>query len=80
MAAFTDRKRLSFVGVSVLCAAAHNVGQILAAVTLFGPALIVSYLPWLLVSAVICGGAVGLLLNLLIPRLQRFSEQRRARI
>ena len=73
-------KRLSFIGVSALCAAAHNVGQILAAVTLFGPALIVSYLPWLLVSAVICGGAVGLLLNLLIPRLQRFSEQRRARI
>ena len=72
-------RRLSFVGVSVLCAAAHNVGQILAAVTLFGPVLIVSYLPWLLMSAVVCGGAVGVLLNLLVPRLQNLTDTRRVR-
>ena len=70
-------KRLSFLGVSVLCAAAHNVGQIVAAVTLFGPSLIFSYLPLLLVSAILCGGAVGILLNLLIPRLSSFLEKRR---
>ena len=69
-------RNLSFIGVSVLCAAAHNGGQILAAVTLFGPALIVSYLPVLLLSAVICGGVVGILLNLLIPRFERLLEKR----
>ena len=69
-------KRFSFVGVSILCAAVHNCGQILAAVTLFGPALIVSYLPFLLVSAVICGGAAGVLLNLLVPRLSDFIGKR----
>ncbi len=62
-------KKCSFVGVSILSAAAHNTGQILAAVTLFGASLIPSYLPFLLIASVIAGGAVGLLLNLLVPRL-----------
>ena len=64
-------KRCSFVGVSVLCAAAHNFGQILAAMTLFGSGLIFSYLPLLLIASVIYGGIVGSLLNLLIPRLAK---------
>ena len=62
-------KRCSFAGVSVMSAAAHNFGQILAAMTLFGTGLIFSYLPLLLIASVIYGGIVGLLLNLLIPRL-----------
>ena len=61
--------RMSFLGASVLSAAAHNAGQILAAVTLFGTSLIASYLPILLIASVVFGGAVGLLLNLLAPRL-----------
>lgn len=69
-------KRCSLIGVSVLCAAAHNVGQILAATTLFGGYLIFSYLPWLLVSAVVCGATVGLLLNLTLPRLAGILERR----
>lgn len=62
-------RRCSFFGVSVLSAAAHNLGQILAAVTLFGTSLIVSYLPILLLASVFFGGLVGILLNLLVPRL-----------
>ncbi|MBQ7335444.1 MAG: Gx transporter family protein [Clostridia bacterium] len=64
------RIKCSFVGVSVLSAAAHNTGQIIAAVTLFGMSLIPSYLPLLLFASVLYGGIVGVLLNLLIPRLQ----------
>lgn len=60
----------SFLGVSVLCAAAHNTGQIVAATTLFGMSLVTSYLPLLLVASVVYGGIVGILLNLFIPRLQ----------
>lgn len=63
-------KKCSFLGVSILCAAAHNTGQILAAVTLFGTSLIPSYLPFLLFASVVYGGIVGVLLNLLLPRLQ----------
>ncbi len=65
------QKRISFVGVSILCAAAHNLGQILAAVTLFGVSLLLSYLPMLLIASVIYGGIVGVLVNLLAPRLQK---------
>ena len=68
-------KKCSFFGVSVLSAAAHNAGQIIAAVTLFGTSLISSYLPALLLASVIYGGIVGLLLNLLVPRLQAYTEK-----
>ncbi len=64
-------KKCSFVGASILSAAAHNIGQICAAVTLFGPSLVFSYLPALLFASVIYGGAVGFLLNALIPKLKR---------
>ena len=43
-------RRCSYFGASVLCAAAHNCGQILAAATLFGSAVILSYLPILLLA------------------------------
>ena len=71
-------KKNSYLGVSVLCAAAHNVGQLTAASTLFGTGLIFSYLPWLLVASVLYGGIVGLLLNLLTPRLQAVLQKRRS--
>lgn len=60
----------SFLGVSILSAAAHNTGQIIAAVTLFGVSLIPSYLPFLLLASVLYGGLIGLLLNIAIPKLQ----------
>lgn len=63
-------RRCSFVGISAVCAASHNVGQILAAVTLFGPELIRSYLPLLLLASMIYGSAVGMLLNLSVPKLE----------
>ena len=69
-------KNCSHVGVSILCAAAHNTGQILAAVTLFDAALITTYLPALLIASVIYGGIVGVLLNLLLPRLQKTIARR----
>ncbi len=64
-------KKCSFFGVSVLCAAAHNGGQILAAATLFGSSVVFFYLPWLLLASAAYGGIVGILLNLLVPRMQR---------
>jgi len=68
-------KKCSFFGVSVLSAAAHNTGQIIAAVSMFGAALITSYLPALLFASVIYGGIVGVLLNLLVPKLQPHIEK-----
>lgn len=71
-------KRMSFFGVSVLCAAAHNTGQVIAAGAIFGWGLIYSYLPALLFASAIYGGVVGVILNLLLPRLApRFHRARR---
>ena len=56
--------RLSRIGVSVGCAAAHGIGQVLAAVILYGTAGVVSYLPYLLLAALPFGALCGLLLCL----------------
>ena len=55
---------LSFLGISVLCAAAHNLGQLIAAVLLTGPAVL-AYLPALFAASAFYGSINGVLLNLL---------------
>ena len=52
-------KRISVYGVSVLGAAAHNMGQILVAVTFMGSGYVIGYLPYLLVVSVFTGMATG---------------------
>lgn len=49
----------SIYGVSVLGAAAHNVGQILAAIVLMRSVYIGAYLPYLLIVAVVTGLLTG---------------------
>ena len=53
---------LSFLGISVLCAAAHNLGQLAAAVCLTGTAVL-AYLPVLLAAAAFYGSVNGIILN-----------------
>lgn len=55
MAAAKRSKKLSVYGVSILGAAAHNIGQILAAMVLMGSVYIGAYLPWLLLAAIATG-------------------------
>ena len=62
-------KHLTFVGVSVLSAAAFNLGQILAASLLYATLSVFSYLSLLLVASAVFGGVVGFLLNLSFDRL-----------
>ena len=49
----------SIYGVSILGAAAHNIGQILAAMALMNSVYIGAYLPYLLVVALFTGFATG---------------------
>ena len=74
-------RRCSYLGVSVLCAAAHNTGQVLAAGADMAvpsrnaeafPVLLTTVLPYLLPSAVLFGILTGFILNLLVPRLERW--------
>ena len=59
MAAAKKCPFLSVYGVSILGAAAHNIGQILAAMALMHTVYIAAYLPYLLLVALFTGGATG---------------------
>ena len=59
MAVCKKCRLFSVFGVSVLGAAAHNVGQILAAMALMGSWYVCAYLPYLLLIAVFTGLATG---------------------
>ena len=71
MFALTKIRRggLSYAGISVCCAVAHNIGQLGAASLLAGSALYLSWLPVLLVSGVIFGAVTGVILNAVMPAL-----------
>ena len=51
--------KISMVGISIIGAAVHNVSQIFVAVLMFSSWYVLSYLPGLLIVAVICGAATG---------------------
>jgi len=63
---FSDR--IGTVTISMAGALAHNLGQTLVAMV-FGGIYMVTYLPVLAVSGIICGLLVGLLVGLLCRRL-----------
>lgn len=57
--------------LSILCAAAHNLGQTLLAVWVMGTAVILWYLPLLILSALITGAFTGLVCQTLLHHLQK---------
>ena len=59
MAAAERLKLFSIYGVSVLGAAAHNIGQVLAAMVLMNSVYIGAYLPYLLLVAIVTGLLTG---------------------
>ena len=63
------RHRCSYIGLGVLCAALHNVGQLVAA-CLYDSGILLTYLPVMLLTATLFGAIGGMLLHLLIPRIK----------
>ncbi len=66
-----NRGALGLMGISVLSAAAHNLGQLGAACLLTGTAALYTYLPALLLFAVATGLVTGLILSAVFPALER---------
>jgi len=66
MIALRRCRKLSVYGVSIGGAAAHNVGQILAAVITLGNTMVVGYLPFLLAVALVTGALTGFVVSLLL--------------
>ena len=59
MSAVKNSRLFSLYGVSILGAAAHNVGQIVASMAVMGSVYIAAYLPYLLLVAIFTGLATG---------------------
>lgn len=68
------KNRLSYIGLSVACAALHNFGQILCAMLIFGTEVILTYLPALLLASVFFGTATGFIINAAMPSLERIIK------
>ena len=66
-------ERFSFVGISVLSAASHNLGQVVAASFLFGVKIIFAYLPLLLAVSTLFGGICGAVVNTVYPKIRKFT-------
>lgn len=61
----------SLIGVSIAGAAAHNIGQILAAILTLGTFDVIGYLPLLLVSAIPMGFVTGLTASAVLTHLKK---------
>lgn len=63
-----------YAGIGILCAAAHNVGQLAVCVILTGTKAILGYAPVLLLFALITGFVTGTILKYIMPA---FDKQQR---
>ncbi|MDR0314534.1 MAG: Gx transporter family protein [Oscillospiraceae bacterium] len=70
----SKRKTFGIIGIAVLSAAAHNLGQLIVAAIISGTSLFVSYAPFLLIYALITGCLTGSMLKIIMPALQRQSS------
>jgi heptaprenyl diphosphate synthase len=64
-------KSVSLVGISVIGSTLHSLGQVIVASVLFQNWVLLSYLPVLLLTALITGVFIGLLANHLTQRLRK---------
>jgi len=67
---YLDFKNLGTIGISVVGAVAHNLGQLLMAAFIIQNAFILGYLPMLMLAAIATGIAVGLTVQYLLKALK----------
>lgn len=65
--------------LSVLCAVAHNAGQLTAAVFMTGTPLLWYYLPVLIISGIIAGALTGVCAQLVLIQLEKISGRTKDR-
>nr|WP_297173083.1 Gx transporter family protein [uncultured Agathobaculum sp.] len=69
----TEGKFCSLLGVSVAGAAAHNIGQVIAAVIWMQTTAVVAYLPLLLVMSVPLGLVTGLTCQIVLSHMKKID-------
>lgn len=65
------KENVSTMGISIVGAVFHNIGQIIVAALVIENAMIVTYLPVLMIAAIGTGFFVGLTSKYLLPYVQR---------
>lgn len=73
MIALRRSRKLSVYGVSIGGAAAHNIGQIGAAMIALGSPMVLGYLPWLLAISLLTGTLTGFVVSLLFRALKNIN-------
>jgi len=68
-------KSFSYMGVSILGAVFHNIGQLIAAYFYTGTAAVAGYLPLLLIFGVCAGAVTGVILRVVMPRLLKLTDK-----
>lgn len=68
------RKHLGLIGISVICALCHNLGQLMAAMLITSTANIVYYAPALAVFGIVTGAVTGVILRAVIPALEKMKN------
>lgn len=69
------KDEISIIGVSIVGAVFHNIGQIIVAGLVIENAMIVTYLPILIVAALGTGFFVGLTSKYLLPFIKKITKQ-----
>ncbi len=64
----------SFLGIGIVGAIAHNIGQLFVAAVLSGTAAIFGYGKYLLIFSLITGSLTGTMLLVLMPRMEKISR------
>lgn len=67
------KEKISFVGVSVVSAILHGVGQLAAASLIYTPAVF-SYLPVLMAGGTVTGCVSGIVLNIIYKRIENLTN------
>lgn len=67
-------KDFSLVGVSIIGAIGHNIGQLLVASLIVENINMVGYLPFMLIASLVTGIFVGLVSKYCYPKLTKFSQ------
>lgn len=66
-----SRKTFSFIGVSILCAIAHNMAQLTVACVISGTVSLFNYGKYLLIFSLVTGFVTGTVLTVLMPSVER---------
>lgn len=68
-----EGKVFSFIGIGIICALMHNMGQLMAATVVSGTCSLINYAKYLLIFSLITGSVTGTMLTVLMPRLQKIK-------